>query len=103
MASQNDQGIQLQQDTLSPAGPAVRLVLPGVQIASGQKLVDTAQQVVSIADGQGALLTAFQDNTTTLITVLSELREIRRLVSLFMGVNYVPVELPQESNQKTGI
>lgn len=88
-----DQSIPLQTDTLSTVpGGGVRTIGLSVPIAGAATPVQ--QQVVSIADASGAILDQ-QAEQLWRAQVIDELREIRKLIALFMGI-YVP--LPESSD-----
>jgi len=79
------------------------MIPSGANVTIAGAPVQTAQQVVSIADSYGAIVDQFYDQTARNIDIVSELREIRRLLSLYMGVPFQPTNLPQQDDQRIGI
>jgi hypothetical protein len=90
MANQNEGGVSLQTDTLSqvPGGPA-RTIIATVMI--GGVPTPVQMQVVTLADGNGNVIDDFAQYEND-IQIVSELREIRKLLAMFMGV---PVVAPE--------
>jgi hypothetical protein len=96
-----EQGVQLQADTLAATGSPVRMIGSGVTVTVNGVPVQTAQQVVSVADANGAIIDKFFDNSTSQ-DILIELREMRKLLCLFMGVPYTSPALPETDQQNAG-
>lgn len=83
-----DSGVTLQTDTLAPVpGGPVRTVLATVLINGVPTQVQ--MQAVVLCDASGAVQD-FQHEMAWQDEMLAEMREIRRLIALFMGV-YQPI------------
>ena len=98
-----EQSVQLQTDALTPTGAPLRIIVSGANVTIAGAPVATGQQVVSIADSTGAIIDQTRDVTATLTDLLAELREIRKLVSMFMGVPYAAADYPQTSINASGL
>ena len=90
---QQEQGVQLQTDTLAPTGAPLRIIISGANVTVGTAPVATGQQVVSVADGTGAVIDTFADTYTDLL-VLNELRQIRLLLAQLLGVPVLAPPIP---------
>lgn len=79
-----ESGVSLQADSLStvPGGP-VRFIQMSMPISGQQTLVQA--QVVAVTDANGVVLD-WNGYSTQMNDILDELRELRKLIALWMGV-----------------
>ena len=83
-----EQGVSIQQDTLSPvAGGPVRTIQGTVLINGVPTTVQ--MQVVVFADQNGVLTAPPPDSTVVLTDLLAVMKDVRTLLSQWLGVGVI--------------
>jgi hypothetical protein len=81
-------GVALQQDTLTNvSGGPIRTITAVVPINGVPTQVQ--MQVISIADANGVIVGAAPDNTQLLLDTLAVMKDVRTLLSAWLGLNVV--------------